>query len=343
MTEWMQIGGLALGVASLCFVMVLLVVRRRTAAKPRITSESDLDEPAPELVLGPHTAGFAGALPGGRKRTDLLQDLRAAGFYRPTALLEYRAVRNLMCLLTLLGTLTLALLADTADVLAVLGIGLALTVLAFSAPRLYVVARARIRGRAIERSLPLAIDMLVLCLSAGQNLLAALQLVSRQLRRTDTVLSQELIIAHQQAELHSLQHALRQWADRVRLQEVRNLVMLLIQSEKLGADAATTLGELANNFRVNARQRAEAQANRASFWMLFPSVFCFWVAAALVLVGPAYLEYFQYQQRSARLMEQSVNNIRRVNKTNNPVVELPATPRPAATAPNLRRLDPRRS
>ena len=49
---------------------------------------------------------------------------------------------------------------------------------------------------------------------------------------------------------------------------------------------------MADNFRLTSRQRAEAQANRTSFWMLFPSVFCFWVAAAIMLVGPAYLQFF---------------------------------------------------
>src|SRR5947209_3732620 len=176
--------------------------------------------------------------------------------------------------------------------------------------------RARTGGRAVERGLPLAIDLLTLCLSAGQNLLAALQQTTSRLRPTHPVLGQELMIVRQQAELHSLEYALRQWADRVRLPEVRNLALLLIQSEKLGTDAASTLMELSGNFRTTARQRAEAQANRTSFWMLIPSVFCFWVASAIILIGPAYLEFFQQQRRSTQLFNQSRKNIERANEGN---------------------------
>jgi tight adherence protein C len=330
MMEWIQIGGLFLGVMSLCFMMFVLVIRKKPAKPSRMPDREEMDEPPQEMVLGPYTKAFAGTLPAARG-TDLLQDLRSAGYYRTTAVVEYKAVRNLLCLIAALGTLTLALLVEPGQVLAVLGFGLATLALTFSLPRIYLVVRGRVRARSMERGLPLAIDMLILCLSAGQNLLSALLLVSRQLRRTNPVLAQELTIAHQQAELHSLQHALRQWADRVRLQEVRNLVMLLIQSEKLGADAAATLGELATNFRVTARQRAEAQANRTSFWMLFPSVFCFWVAAALILVGPAYLEYFQYQQRSSKLLNQSIVNIRKTNERQT-IMANTGVPAPAAAA-----------
>jgi tight adherence protein C len=143
------------------------------------------------------------------------------------------------------------------------------------------------------------------------------------------VLAQELAIAAQQAELHSLAHALQQWADRTRLPEVRNLVMVLIQSEKLGADAASTLNELATNFRVTARQRAEAQANRTSFWMLFPSVFCFWIAASITLIGPAYLEYFQFRREASEMLRDATGKIKGIQ----PEPAAPAQPGADANIP----------
>jgi hypothetical protein len=39
--------------------------------------------------------------------------------------------------------------------------------------------------------------------------------------------------------------------------------------------------------------------------MLFPSIFCFWVAAALMLVGPAYLEFFDFRNRKTDQMSET--------------------------------------
>lgn len=313
MLEWIQFVGIALGITSLTFIMATLLLRR-SPRDGRLPETDDEVNPTSNLVLGEFTTALSTPAPSYREKApELAQELRSAGFYRPSAVLEYRAVRNLLVLLALLATGSLALLVPQEQMLLVLAGGLAITVLAFSLPRVYIALRSRSRSRAIERGLPLAIDLLILCLTAGQNLLSALLLVARQIRRNHPVLAQELTIAHQQAELHSLEQALHQWADRVRLPEVRNLVMLLIQSERLGADAAVTLTELAHNFRITARQRAEAAANRTSFWMLFPSVTCFWVAGAIILIGPAYLEYFQYQRRAAEMVNQSMQTIHKAS------------------------------
>ena len=146
------------------------------------------------------------------------------------------------------------------------------------------------RGREIERGLPTAIDLLTLALTAGMNLYAAMQRVARELRYTHPALAEEFDITRRQAELSSLEYALRQLADRVRLPEVRNLAIILAQSERLGSDATTVLLETSNNLRTSMRQRAEAQANRASFWMLIPTIVCFLVGAGLLIVGPVMMD-----------------------------------------------------
>jgi tight adherence protein C len=82
-------------------------------------------------------------------------------------------------------------------------------------------------------------------------------------------------------------------ADRAPVGEVRNLAVLLIQSGRLGTSVASALTDLADGYRVSLRQRAEAQANRTSFWMLFPTTFCLLVSAAIILIAPAFLEFSQ--------------------------------------------------
>src|SRR5947208_12308330 len=118
------------------------------------------------------------------------------------------AVRTVLVLLPLFAAGVLALLVEPEQVGNVLIGGGVLALLGFSLPRVHLAIRGRTRCRAIERGLPLAIDLLTLCLSAGQNLLDAMRQVTGQLRTTHPVLAQELAIVRQQAELHSLENAL---------------------------------------------------------------------------------------------------------------------------------------
>jgi pilus assembly protein TadC len=227
--------------------------------------------------------------------------------------MEYSAVRAVFVVMPVIVTGLVAVLAPAERVGVVLLWGAIAVGLGFSVPRLYLTWRARARNRQIERGLPLALDLLTLSLTAGQNLIAALSDVAQELRFTHPELATDLAIAHQQTQLHSLEHAMKQWADRVHLPEVTNLALLLIQSERLGTGAASTLMEFSEFLRTSMRQRAEAHANRTSFWMLFPSVFCFWVAAAIVLIGPAYVEFAQQRQKSATFINQTKSNINRAN------------------------------
>jgi len=317
MSEWLPYGMVFAGVS--CLVLALLSLFRRRPQPDRLRRLDEEPEEKPALVLGPLTTALSEQLPITQKgKVELQEDLRIAGFYRPTALLEYRAVRAALVIVATLATCLTALAVDRSQVGNALTYGALAILLAFSVPRVYLFLRGRTRARQIERGLPLAIDLLILCLSAGQNLLAALKQVAKQLYTSNPVLAQELTITQQQAELHSLGYAMRQWADRVHVPDVRNLALLLIQSEKLGTDAASTLQELANNFRTTARQRAEAQANRTSFWLLLPSVFCFWVASAIILLGPAYLEFFQFRTQTKEYMEQNRPNIEQANRRNLP-------------------------
>ena len=132
---------------------------------------------------------------------------------------------------------------------------------------------------------------MTLGLSSGQNIFSSLGVVSRETRNAYPVLSEELQIVREQAELGHLSLALHQFADRTNVGEIRNLSALLAQNEQLGADISTSLHEYAHHLRVTMRQRAEAQANRANFWMLFPTILCLVLPATLILVAPAFFEF----------------------------------------------------
>jgi tight adherence protein C len=245
---------------------------------------------------------------------DLSAVLRAAGYYQPSAHRTYHTIRTLLVVLPLLAMGVVALLVDRAHLMAVVTGGMVAAGLGYSLPRAYLTIRGANRNRQLERGLPMAVDLLTLCLSAGENLLSALVRVCHELHATQPALAQELAIVQRQAELRSLEHALQQLANRVRVPEVRNLALLLIQAERLGTDIASALLEFSSSFRTTLRQRAEAHANRASFWMLLPTVFCLWIAAAIILIGPAYLEFWHLRNEAADMLHEATNNVQKANE-----------------------------
>jgi pilus assembly protein TadC len=237
-----------------------------------------------------------------RDREQIEPELRQAGYYRPTALTEYRTVRALLVLMPLVIAAGIALFVEPARMPAVAIGGAIMAGLGYSIPRIYINYLGRVRRREIERGLPIALDMIVLGLVAGQNIMNSFQRVSHEIRRAFPILAEEMAIAYRQAELNTLGHALRVWADRTGVPEVYNLSVILVQSERQGADIANSLLEFAASHRVTLRQRADAQANRAAFWMLFPTIFCMWMPAAVLLAAPLYLEFDERRAKAHKAL-----------------------------------------
>jgi tight adherence protein C len=280
---------LAIAVASAAagYLVVRLILMARTEQAKR-------REPAPPDRLAPD---LAAALPSLRDtRQDLQKLLWTAGYYRPSALTEYLAIRAVLFVGLLVGTALVCLAVEPSQIPVVALFGVAGAVLGYSLPRLVLGAQATARARRLVRALPTAMDVIGLCLTAGQNLLGSLEQTGKELAGPYPDMADELLIVQQQANMHSLEQALTQWANRLDVPEIRSLCLLLVQSERLGTDMVNTLLEVADSQRVLLRQKAEAQANRSNFWMLFPTLFCLWIASAIILVGPVYLEFWSYRR-----------------------------------------------
>ena len=320
-------------------VAVISFVALRRAWEPQEAAQEPASRPgmelvsedAPELLFEKLTYPFAAAIPITKNgRMTLFQELRSAGYYQNSALTNFLALRNLMVLAALLITGLLTLAMDDEDIPVIALAGGVTAILAFSIPRLYIQGLGRKRARQIERGLPTAVDLLTLALTAGLNLFAAFKRVATELRFSYPVLAQEFEITSRQAELRSLEHALGQLADRVRLPDVRNLAIILAQSERLGSDATAILLETSNSLRTSLRQRAETQANRVSFWLLFPTIGCFLVGAGILIIGPVLLDVNSKMNENRGLLLNSRKDIDKIIQFNKkkPMQQIPAQQTP---------------
>jgi tight adherence protein C len=315
MTEYALLAFCFIGVFLLAYALLSLGRSLFVSSEERRTKLEAGGESEDGPIFGTLTPKLAAPLPVRQEvRSDVERDLKHAGFYQPSALMEYSAVRAVLVIVPLVITAAGAVYLQEVAIWRMIAAGLIAAGLGFSLPRVYLAMRTRQRSKEIEAGLPVAVDLINLGLSAGLSIPEALKQASHELRHAYPVLSHELAITYQQTEIHTLEHAMTQWAERTPVQEVRNLTLLLIQAEKLGTDVSASLQEFAAHFRTNLKQRAQTKANRVSFWMLFPSVFCLWVASAIILIGPAYAELFTYRQKSMpQLFEKSKRDLQRVN------------------------------
>src|SRR5439155_20687801 len=81
--------------------------------------------------------------------------------------------------------------------------------------------------------------------------------------------------------------AMKKFAGRCDLEEVRNLASVLLQSERFGAGVVKALRIHADTARQERQQRAEEVAQKAAVKILFPTLLCIFPAIFIVILGPA--------------------------------------------------------
>jgi tight adherence protein C len=166
--------------------------------------------------------------------------------------------------------------------------GLLLSFIGMVGPSFWLDRRKAARQTQFRRSLPDALDVLVICLEGGLSPSAALRRVAGELRTAHPLLASELNIVQREIQLgRTTGEALRQFGDRCDLEEVRSLASVVAQSERFGASLVKALRVHADALRNKRMQYAEEMAQKASIKMLFPTIFFIFPGIFIVILGPA--------------------------------------------------------
>jgi tight adherence protein C len=161
-------------------------------------------------------------------------------------------------------------------------------------PMLRMKRKARKRASDIEKAMPDALDLLVVCAEAGLSLDGAIQQVSQ---RTDGLLARELRRLLQ--EIGSgmpRRDAFLSLGDRSQSESLKIFTATIIQADKMGMSIATTLRTLADTMRTRRRQAAETQARKAPIKMMPFLVFFMIPSLFIVILGPAVLSIIHFMQ-----------------------------------------------
>jgi tight adherence protein C len=157
----------------------------------------------------------------------------------------------------------------------------------------FILARLiTLQKRRIEDGLPDALDLMIVCVEAGSGLDQAILKASEELMISHPALATELqmITTEVRAGKPRLE-AFKNFAERTKVDDVRALVAMLVQTDRFGTSVAQALRTHAATSRTKRRQRAEERAAKIGVKLVFPLVFFLFPAFYVVTLGPAVIQF----------------------------------------------------
>ncbi|MBI5162565.1 MAG: type II secretion system F family protein [Magnetospirillum sp.] len=245
---------------------------------------------APELVRkvsAPLLRRLFADDPAGLKRLRL--HLLQAGYGSPHALSAFYAARlAVAAALPLAFLLVQPLLAEPAAGNRLLSLTLALAASGWILPGAIVARRREERRRACRDGFPDAVDLLLVCVEAGLGIDAAIARVGEEISAASPLLGEHFrLMAVELRAGKSRDEALRLFADRIGLDEVRAMATLLGQTVALGTSIGDALRAHADDMRSHRMLKAEERAQQMAVKLAFPLVGLIIPSLLVIVAAPA--------------------------------------------------------
>ncbi|TMB46546.1 MAG: type II secretion system F family protein [Chloroflexi bacterium] len=256
--------------------------------KPLTIEEMELQRPFSERFLRPAIERLGSRLSRTtpqKARQNLLNKLDLAG--RPGNLTpeDFAAVRLIGAAVVAAVGLLLGLLLANPLYLAIAIAGGA--ILGFFLPVIWLNQKVEARRTEIQKGLPDALDLLVICVDAGLGFDASLTRVTEKFKNA---LSEEFAKVLREVSLGRPRlEAMDEMGRSSGVEDLHNFIQAVIQSEQFGTGIGKILRIQADEMRRKRRQRAQEKAAQATLKMMLPMVGCIFPTLWIVLLGPAAL------------------------------------------------------
>lgn len=159
------------------------------------------------------------------------------------------------------------------------------SVAGYMAPNLYLYQQTYNRSALMQKALPDAIDLLTISVESGLGFDAAIAQVARN---TEGPLAHEFARMLQEMQIgRGRSEALRSFAERTNLPDVRSFVGAMVQADAFGIPVGQVLRVQSSEIRVKRRQWAEEMAQKVPVKILVPLIFCILPCLFIAVLGPA--------------------------------------------------------
>jgi len=163
-------------------------------------------------------------------------------------------------------------------------------VIGYMMPDFWLTWMTKKRKNKVRRSMPDAIDLLVICVDAGLGLDQALIRIGEELAVSHKEINEEFTQVHLEQRAGKMRlDAWQSLAARTQIDEFAAFVSMLVQSDRFGTPIIKALGRFSDELRMKRRQHAEEAAAKTKIKIIFPLVLCIFPCIFIVLLAPAIL------------------------------------------------------
>ncbi|MEP5730602.1 MAG: type II secretion system F family protein [Sulfitobacter sp.] len=155
-------------------------------------------------------------------------------------------------------------------------------------PTYWTTRRVEARKEEITRGFPDALDMMLVCVEAGQSLDQCIVRVANELKASYKALADEFeVVAYEMKAGKDKITVLNDMGERCGVQDVQSFVTVLVQSAAFGTSIADALRVYAAEMRDKRVMRAEEAANKLPTKMTLATMMLTVPPLLIILVGPS--------------------------------------------------------
>jgi tight adherence protein C len=155
-------------------------------------------------------------------------------------------------------------------------------------PKYWVTRRQESRKKAIENGFPDSLDMMLVCVEAGQSLDQSIIRVAAELKAGFPELAEEFETVSQEVKAgKDKTTVLKDMAERAGAQDITSFVTVLVQSQQFGTSIADALRVYSSEMRDKRVMRAEEAANKLPTKMTLATMMLTVPPLMAILIGPS--------------------------------------------------------
>ncbi|MCC1481987.1 type II secretion system F family protein [Roseibaca sp. Y0-43] len=219
------------------------------------------------------------------------QRMIQAGYHGKHAVRDFQALQFILAVGMLLASLLVVfvLLPEKFESMPMRAAALVLPMLVgYYGPRRWIERRVEARKEEIISGFPDALDMMLICVEAGQSLDQSIQRVSQEIGATYPALGEELGTVSEQVKAgRERSEVLKDLAKRCDISDITSFTTVMIQAAAYGTSITDALRVFAAEMRDKRIMRAEEKANILPTKMTLGTMMFTVPPLLIILIGPS--------------------------------------------------------
>ncbi|MXU65332.1 type II secretion system F family protein [Oceanomicrobium pacificus] len=226
--------------------------------------------------------------------SDTRMKMIQAGYRTRSAVTTFNFIRLVLGLsLLMLGLISVFLRSDEPGLASVIISVLVPGAIGYFAPNYWVERRRQQRQEDVTNGFPDALDLMLVCVEAGQSLDQAILRVSQEIRGGYPTLAEEFeIVSHEMRAGKDRVTVLRDMGERCGVADISAFVTVLVQSATFGTSIADALRVYASEMRDKRVMRAEEKANKLPTKLTLGTMMFTVPPLLIILVGPSMYDIY---------------------------------------------------